>query len=521
MGFRFRKSFKLGKGFKVNLSKSGVGYSFGTKGLRFTKSATGKSRSTMSIPGTGISYTSSSGRTRAKEKKTSTKNSSTFSRSSAVMPEKTTPMKWTDFFICLGLGFWGVHKFRERKIGLGILYIFTFGLFLVGWIIDTIRYLVIAIKSLNANPPSTDTPTDVDSSEISLDSKPSSSVEKPIPLFAKILRWILVSILSMLILATIPSVFGLLALVVISLIIPITPWQVLLNKFIKRGIRYTIAGVLAFISLFTFPTSPEQPLPDVSEATLPITIIETEPVHVHTFIDATCVSAKVCTECGETEGEALGHTWIEATCLHSKYCSVCNVTEGDLADHTWQEATCLTPKTCTICAHTEGEPGDHTWQDATCIVPKTCSVCNQTEGSPTDHTWISATCQTPKTCSVCNATTGKLSDHTWEKATCQTPKTCSVCGTTKGNPANHTWENATCQTRKTCSVCGEETGELIDCKYKNGECIYCGDSEPTVWIPKSGSKYHSNEFCSNMNDPSEVTLSTAKARGFTPCKRCY
>lgn len=55
MGFRFRKSINLG-GFRINLSKSGIGYSFGVKGLRYTHKAGGGSRSTIGIPGTGISY---------------------------------------------------------------------------------------------------------------------------------------------------------------------------------------------------------------------------------------------------------------------------------------------------------------------------------------------------------------------------------------------------------------------------------------------------------------------------------
>ena len=55
MGFRYRKSINLGGGFRINLSKSGVGYSWGTKGYRITKTASGKTRSTYSIPGTGIS----------------------------------------------------------------------------------------------------------------------------------------------------------------------------------------------------------------------------------------------------------------------------------------------------------------------------------------------------------------------------------------------------------------------------------------------------------------------------------
>lgn len=54
---------------------------------------------------------------------------------------------WTDFVICLLFGWLGVHKFREKKIGVGILYLFTVGLFGIGWIIDCIHYLRIALHS--------------------------------------------------------------------------------------------------------------------------------------------------------------------------------------------------------------------------------------------------------------------------------------------------------------------------------------------------------------------------------------
>lgn len=56
MGFRYRKSINLGNGFRLNLSKSGVGYSWGCKGFRWTKTAKGRTRKTYSIPGTGFSY---------------------------------------------------------------------------------------------------------------------------------------------------------------------------------------------------------------------------------------------------------------------------------------------------------------------------------------------------------------------------------------------------------------------------------------------------------------------------------
>ena len=43
-----------------------------------------------------------------------------------------------------------------------------------------------------------------------------------------------------------------------------------------------------------------------------------------------------------------------------------------------------------------------------------------------------------------------------------------------------------------------------------------------VWIPTiSGHKYHSNPRCSGMKGPEKVDISTAKARGFTACKKCY
>lgn len=56
MGMRFRKSINLGGGARLNLSKSGIGASVGGKGFRVTKKAGGGTRTTASIPGTGISY---------------------------------------------------------------------------------------------------------------------------------------------------------------------------------------------------------------------------------------------------------------------------------------------------------------------------------------------------------------------------------------------------------------------------------------------------------------------------------
>jgi hypothetical protein len=60
MGFRFRRSLRFGP-FRMNISKSGIGYSVGGPGARITKRADGKTQTTLSIPGTGISHVTVSG----------------------------------------------------------------------------------------------------------------------------------------------------------------------------------------------------------------------------------------------------------------------------------------------------------------------------------------------------------------------------------------------------------------------------------------------------------------------------
>jgi hypothetical protein len=56
MGFRFRKSFKIAPGLRLNLSKSGTSWTIGGRGA--TVNVGGKTpRATIGIPGTGVSYT--------------------------------------------------------------------------------------------------------------------------------------------------------------------------------------------------------------------------------------------------------------------------------------------------------------------------------------------------------------------------------------------------------------------------------------------------------------------------------
>ena len=46
-------------------------------------------------------------------------------------------------------------------------------------------------------------------------------------------------------------------------------------------------------------------------------------------------------------------------------------------------------------------------------------------------------------------------------------------------------------------------------------------SSTMVWIPKSVKQYHRSSSCSNMKNPSQVTLEKAQSLGYTPCSKCY
>lgn len=55
-------------------------------------------------------------------------------------------MAWLDFIFCALFGWTGIHKFKERKVAIGTLYFLTVGLCGVGWIADTVGYLIKAIR---------------------------------------------------------------------------------------------------------------------------------------------------------------------------------------------------------------------------------------------------------------------------------------------------------------------------------------------------------------------------------------
>ena len=71
-------------------------------------------------------------------------NSSNSSGNVADTKQKSTSSKMSDFLTTLFLGEFGVHKFVEGKTGMGVLYLLTGGLFLIGWLVDIVK----AAKSL-------------------------------------------------------------------------------------------------------------------------------------------------------------------------------------------------------------------------------------------------------------------------------------------------------------------------------------------------------------------------------------
>ncbi len=70
---------------------------------------------------------------------------------------------------------------------------------------------------------------------------------------------------------------------------------------------------------------------------------------------------------------------------------------------------------------------------------------------------------------------------------------------------------------------GNSSDGSSDGDGQTGDSPAAPDSGDTdlVWIPSSGTKYHSTSTCSNMKDPAQVTKEYAEQKGYEPCKKCY
>lgn len=99
MGFRFRKSVKLGKGVKLNLGKKSAGVSFGGKHGGISINSKSGARGRVSIPGTGVSYSTKLSGGKSKRESTSrhtamrTSTSTPGRASAAETPRGITPVK--------------------------------------------------------------------------------------------------------------------------------------------------------------------------------------------------------------------------------------------------------------------------------------------------------------------------------------------------------------------------------------------------------------------------------------------
>ncbi|MRW82937.1 DUF4236 domain-containing protein [Pseudoduganella sp. FT26W] len=74
MGFRFRRTIKILPGVKVNISKSGFSTSIGGPGATVNIKRGRKTKTTLGVPGTGISHTSYSGEGASRARQSKTEN---------------------------------------------------------------------------------------------------------------------------------------------------------------------------------------------------------------------------------------------------------------------------------------------------------------------------------------------------------------------------------------------------------------------------------------------------------------
>lgn len=152
--------------------------------------------------------------------------------------------------------------------------------------------------------------------------------------------------------------------------------------------------------------------------------------------DVTCTTAGLdlmeCRLCGYQQTKtvpAKGHSWLEATCTTAKICSTCNLQEGEALGHSYtsettKESQCtidgIETHTCSLCNHTyetiiNKKGHTNVLQDSGEDI---CSVCNAKSFSTYSTLALTALYQrlkAPKTATINYIYAG---NYTWEQKKC-------------------------------------------------------------------------------------------------------
>ena len=110
-----------------------------------------KKKSTINISiNSTVTNNSSSATTRVVNNTNRIPNFNTANFINSFMPAGKS--KTVTLILCIFLGYLGVHRFYTGKIGTGILYLLTGGIFYIGWIVDIIKIATGSYRDGNNRP---------------------------------------------------------------------------------------------------------------------------------------------------------------------------------------------------------------------------------------------------------------------------------------------------------------------------------------------------------------------------------
>lgn len=270
-------------------------------------------------------------------------------------------MAWVDVAVCLFFGWLGVHKLKEKKIGMGLLYLCTFGLFGFGWIYDCIRYVLIAVNTMKKNEYAGNDVAAVDESGLT---EKSCKILRAV---RKIGFWCLTILFVILALAFLPSIASVIAVVVAALTLPLQKWQDLIGKYIKTTWKTALIVVLAILTLIAAPAAVAPNTVDVPTGGVTITTTDRAVKTTRSTAHGTTTNTTVSTKKAATTTTNV----TTATTITTVHTTISPTTTAPTHTHNYAVANCTTPKTCTSCGATEGYALGHHYTNGECL---TCGV---------------------------------------------------------------------------------------------------------------------------------------------------